>query len=238
MSIMDETPHAAAQISKPAIIKAHDDLYLRVQASSPISVTRRFIASMRRYTAGIVDQLNSESGAERTTNITTEQMLEIRRRSIGVEPCFPLIENALRLNLPDAVFEHWTIQEFQRIMIDLVIISNDIVSYRKEEADGNPHNRIAVLRCTGLTAQQAFDAVGSMLEARYNDWDVAFAAVPSWGVQIDEEVAQYIQAIKNVAVANINWSFHSERYFGSMTATVKDTLVTDVLADVVVPAAV
>jgi len=234
LSIMEETPKSTVHLDKPAILKAHDDLYLRIKASSPPSVTRRFAACMRRYATGLVEQVNNESGPERNMTITVEGMLKTRQRTIGVEPLFPLIERALRLNLPDKVFEHWTIRGFQRIMIDLAVISNDVVSYRREEAEGNQHNLIAVMRRTGLTAQQAFDVAGSMLEERYNDWKVALAAVPSWDAQVDDEVAWYIQGIKNVALGNVNWSFHSKRYFGDMTATVKETLMTDVLADVVV----
>jgi len=238
LSIMnDDTPRVTARVSKPAIITAHDDIYLRVRASSPPTVTQRFAASIRRYATGLVEQVHSESGPERTTNVTIDEMLNTRRRTIGVEPIFPLLENARRLDLPDAVFEHWTIRELQRIVIDLVIYSNDVVSYRKEEAEGNPHNLIAMVRREGRTAQQAFDVVGSMLDVLYGDWTVAFEAVPSWGGQVDRDVAQYIQGIKNVAVGNVNWSFHSERYFGKMTVTVKETLVTDVLADIVVPVA-
>ena len=231
LSIMEDTPQAATQLDKPAILKVHDELYLRLKAGSPTGVLRRYAESMRRYAVGVVNQVSSESGPKRTIDVTTEELLDTRRRTGGSDALFPLVEHTLGLNLPDAVFEHWAIRELHRIIVDLVIIPNDIISYRKEEAEGNPHNLIALFRRKGLTAQQAFDAVGSMLEERYAGWMVAIEAVPSWGAQVDDEVAQYIQGIKNVAVANVNWSFHGKRYFGDMTATVKETLMTDVLAD-------
>jgi len=217
---------------RPPIVQAHDDLFLRIATKSPSAVTQRFAATMQRYCAGIVSQVSNERGPNRTVSISLEDQLLNRRDTIGVEPLFPLIEHALKLNLPNDVLANNSIRECERIVIDLIIIANDIVSYRKEESEGYGHNLVAAARRQGLGAQAAFDAVGVMLEARYQDWAVAVAGIPGWGGQIDEDVKKYIAAVKNIVVANVNWSFETTRYFGKMTKTVKETLMVDVLEDV------
>lgn len=58
----------------------------------------------------------------------------------------------------------------------------------------------------GMTAQEAFYHVGSLLEGRYRRWDIAEAKVPKWGDEtIDLQVAKYIEGIKSVVRANLYW---------------------------------
>ena len=67
------------------------------------------------------------------------------------------------------------------------------------------HNLVGVHRLSGMSAQAAFDATGSMLDARYRDWSAALAATPSWGETVDREVQRYITCVKNLILANLNW---------------------------------
>ncbi|KAF5846417.1 hypothetical protein GGP41_003797 [Bipolaris sorokiniana] len=53
--------------------------------------------------------------------------------SVGVAPLYHLVEYAHEIVLPDEVFEHPVIQALERLGADFVILSNDILSYRKEE---------------------------------------------------------------------------------------------------------
>lgn len=82
---------------------------------------------------------------------------------------------------------------------------NDIVSYRKERAEGVPHNMVVACERNGLSAQEAMDTVGRFLEERYRRWDVVEALVPSWGEQTDKEVRRYLDGIKAVVRANLYW---------------------------------
>lgn len=56
-----------------------------------------------------------------------------------------------------------------------------------------------------MSAQQAFDTVGSLLEGRYRRWDIAEERLPTWGEPLDKMVAQYVHGIKCVVQANISW---------------------------------
>jgi len=74
-----------------------------------------------------------------------------------------------------------------------------------------------------MPAQMAFNYVGSMLISRYRDWYLALAELPSWGERIDYAVQEYIRGVANIVKANLNWSFHSGRYFGKANEDIRKT---------------
>lgn len=59
-----------------------------------------------------------------------DSYFELRRDTIGAKPAFAIME--MYLNIPDEVLEHPVIQKLYVSSIDLVIISNDIYSYKVE----------------------------------------------------------------------------------------------------------
>ena len=58
-----------------------------------------------------------------------------------------------------------------------------------------------------MSAQQAFNAAGKLLDERYRRWDKIEASLPSWGDEIDYQVSRYIQGIKGVVQADLEWRF-------------------------------
>lgn len=64
---------------------------------------------------------------------------------------------------------------------------------------------VTVCRSNGMSPQKAFNTVGKLLEQRYQRWDEAEASVPSWGEDTDVQVRKYIDGIKCVVKANLNW---------------------------------
>lgn len=50
------------------------------------------------------------------------EMLETRRKSIGVFPMYPLIEFAYDLAIPDEVFSHPTIQALENLGAEFVML--------------------------------------------------------------------------------------------------------------------
>ncbi|KAI1120988.1 isoprenoid synthase domain-containing protein [Nemania abortiva] len=206
------------------IIRVHDTVWERVKGK--VGVQRRFAKAMADYCAGALVHVEDMSTHK---ILLPEEMLEARQSSAGVSPLFALVEYAHALRIPDYVFEHPAIKEIERLGCDFVSISNDILSYMKEEADSVPHNMVAVARMSGLGAQEAFDYIGSMLDSRYERWNAALNAVPDWGEEVNEGVRRYIQGVADVVRANLYWSFKSERYLGKDGAVVRRTRCLQVL---------
>jgi hypothetical protein len=97
---------------------------------APKGVQRRYIKAMTDYGTGALRHVQTQFSEEA---VSLEEMLAIRRKSAGVTPLMALVEYAHGLDLPDKVFENQSIQEFQRIGTDLVLLHNDILSYKREE---------------------------------------------------------------------------------------------------------
>ncbi|KAI1744807.1 isoprenoid synthase domain-containing protein [Xylaria scruposa] len=194
----------APQDERLPIIKVHDTVWERIQKGSSDGVQRRFAAAMADYCAGALIQVEDFSTHK---IITPDEMLERRQLSAGVSPLFSLVEYAHALRVPDFVFEHPAIQEIERLGIDFVLISNDILSYMKEEGESVPHNMVAVARMSGLGPQEAFDYIGNMLDSRYERWEKAVEMVPNWGQSVNQQVD----------------SFKSERYLGKEGAMIRQT---------------
>lgn len=61
-------------------------------------------------------------------------MIEVRRDTIGVRPLFVFVEYAHELELPDEVLAHPRVKEIETLGVDWILIQNDVLSYRREEA--------------------------------------------------------------------------------------------------------
>lgn len=79
-----------------------------------------------------------------------------------------------------------------------------------QQKEGVTHNIVAICRHSGMPAQMAFNHIGNMLIARYRDWYLALAELPSWGEHVDAQVQQYIRGVQNVVMANLNWRYVSK----------------------------
>ncbi|TRX95932.1 hypothetical protein FHL15_003074 [Xylaria flabelliformis] len=185
----------APQEERLPIVKVHD-------TGSTDGVRRRFATAMAGYCAGALIQVEDFSAHK---IITPDEMLERRQLSAGVSPLFSLVEYAHALHIPDYVFEHPAIQEIERLGIDFVLISNDILSYMKEERESVPHNMVAVARMSGLGPQEAFDYIGKMLDSRYERWEKAVETVPNWGESVNQQVDRehFVHANKNLRYENV-----------------------------------
>ncbi|PYH95298.1 pentalenene synthase [Aspergillus ellipticus CBS 707.79] len=218
--MVDEGEQAPVPADHP-LVRVHNSVWHRVaKVRITHCIRRRFATTMGDYCNGCMAQVRKCSEAKLPS---LEEMLSLRRQSAGVSPLFALVEYAHKLDLPDFVFECKSIQEIERIGIDLVLLQNDMLSYCKEERDGVSHNMVAICRHNGMPAQMAFNHIGNMLTERYRDWYLALAALPTWGERVDADVQQYIRGVQNVVRANLHWSFRSGRYFGQAHDKVRRT---------------
>ncbi|KAF2963575.1 hypothetical protein GQX73_g9998 [Xylaria multiplex] len=185
------------------IVKVHDTVWRRLQRDSSKGIQRRFSKAMADYCAGAL--MHVEDLSAHKIPPTPDEMLKMRQLSAGVSPLFSLVEYAHALRIPDHVFDHPVIQEIEQLGIDFVLITNDILSYMKEEGESVPHNLVAVARMSGLQAQEAFDYIGNMLNSRYERWEKALGEMPYWGEEINKHAERYVRGVADVVRANLYW---------------------------------
>jgi len=106
----------------------------------------------------------------------------------------------------------------------------DIFSYNVEQSKGDTHNMIpVVMHQEGVDLQTAVDFVGNMCKQSIDRFNEDRARLPSWGPEIDRDVAIYVDGLANWIVGSLHWSFESERYFGKTGLQVKATRTVDIL---------
>jgi hypothetical protein len=74
-----------------------------------------------------------------------------------------------------------------------------------------------------MSAQEAFDHLGKLLEARLERFDGLCGSLPHWDSPTDEAVDAYVEGVLNAVQANLYWSLRSDRFFGAATEEVKKT---------------
>lgn len=117
---------------------------------------------LKHYMLGVLGQVNSRARDPR--DITVEEYLSFRRGTIGAMPCFCLVEYAEGIDLPQYIIDHPSIAACQQVAVDLVLIDNDVLSYRKDLVSTNSTHNLA---CTDLVVLRS--------KAKSSIWSIFFA---------------------------------------------------------------
>ncbi|KAJ6023680.1 terpene synthase metal binding domain protein [Penicillium herquei] len=96
---------------------------------------------MADYMHGIILQVDAEI---ESTPLTPERHMALRRQTVAAKPLYALGEYAYGINLPDYIFDHQSIKDLENIGEKLIILQNDMVSYKKEELAGEPNTIITI----------------------------------------------------------------------------------------------
>ncbi|KAG1747767.1 isoprenoid synthase domain-containing protein [Suillus paluster] len=151
-----------------------------------------------------------------------ESYIELRRDLSGCKACFALIEFVNQLDLPNDVVSHPVIMALEESTNDFISWSNDIFSYNREQSHHSTHNLVAVLMIDqGLDLQGAIDRCAQLCKSATQRFDENLAILPSWGEEVDRQVAIYVQGLQSWMAGSLNWSFETARYFGKDVHTVK-----------------
>lgn len=154
---------------------------------------------------------------ERGEVLDVDAFTALRRENSAIRLCFGLFEYALGFDLPDEVFENEAFMELYFAGCDLVCWANvsqahlshpkvrthrnfyqsqDLYSYDMELAKGHRGNNIitVLMESQRFSLQDAADNVGVHFAELMQAWSAAQLRLPSWGAQIDADVAKYIEA--------------------------------------------
>lgn len=204
------------------IVQAHDSIAFRMKKRCSKTTWDRYLGAMDEYTTGVLaHKLQGRPEINR--------MIEIRRDSVGAAPLYALIEFAHGLDIPAELRALPCVRELETLGKDMVAIMNDVLSYLKEEDDGTIDNIIAVYRLNGESAQEAFNAAGRLVDECHAKWREAIACISFFDPDPSSPILRYIDGIKAVVQANLEWSFQTHRYFGRDAGLVRDTLTVSVM---------
>ncbi|KAF7376984.1 Terpene cyclase [Mycena sanguinolenta] len=181
---------------------------LGIQSATPLA-QKHFLKTFEDYIYSVVDQA-SDRDDERIRG--SEEYIILRRRTIGLHPSYPMQE--LGMDLVDEIWNHPVIDELRRIAVDIVLLDNDICSYKKELAQGDDtHNIVTIIMHEQTTdVRGAMEWVATQRKALTSQFIALYKKVP-WD-DVDAQVREYVEGIANWPRANDSWIFESGRYFG------------------------
>ena len=74
----------------------------------------------------------------------------------------------------------------------------------------------------GMTVQEAMDYSGELCCAAVDNFKANLSLIPSFGcAKLDTDVAAYVQGVQDWIIGSFEWSFTSQRYFGSERTGIK-----------------
>ncbi|OJT14281.1 Alpha-muurolene synthase [Trametes pubescens] len=241
-------PHGFRPAS--AVGRLTQSFWRRMSATASPGAQRRFIETFELFFRAVAQQARDRASG----NIPDlESYIAMRRDTSGCKPCWALIEYANDLDLPDWVMEHPCVRGLEEAANDLVTWSNDIFSYNVEQSNGalpailslprtradicahpvllgDTHNMIVVVQTQEqLDLQSAVDYVGDLCLGCVDRFQTLRDALPSWGPEIDDQLAAYVAGLGDWMIGNLVWSFETERYFGRSGRKVRAALAVALL---------
>ncbi|KAJ5895356.1 Terpene synthase metal binding domain protein [Penicillium taxi] len=210
----DDPPRARALRS------AFRSVWERLVERASKGVQARFREAMQDFCRGLVGQVGVRA---ELCSQDIAGYLAFRRGSIGVIPCIVFAEYYHNLRLPEEFFRVPAVQRLKDLAAEITVLHNDVLSYHKEYDMGAVHNIVIIFRQQGMTQQEAYNNVDTLIRQRLQEWHLRVSEVPIYGENIDAQVHKYLTACREVAVGNLHWSFATERYFGKEKDNVRYT---------------
>ncbi|KAF9002156.1 isoprenoid synthase domain-containing protein [Cyathus striatus] len=127
--------------------------------------------------------------------------------------------------LPAPILEHPIVADITDIAAQLIGITNDMHSYRLEQARGlDGHNIIsAIMFEHKLELQAALDWLGAFVEDLVKRFLANVSDLPSWGKDVDERLKVYVDGLGYWVRGNDCWCYETKRYYGDDGDDVRKT---------------
>ncbi|KAG1882204.1 isoprenoid synthase domain-containing protein [Suillus subluteus] len=166
---------------------------------------KHFLSDLKRYTKAVAHEAELREAGQVLDLIN---FVPLRRENSAVRCCFAFIEYNLDIELPDAIFDDPIFQSVYFAAVDMVCWTN---------AMGHTSNNIVtvLMREKDASVQEAADCIGVVFEQLMTRFLKDKSRLPSWGADIDRDVALYVEALTRWVGGNLVWSFQCSRYFGT-----------------------
>ncbi|KAJ1303737.1 hypothetical protein OPQ81_008161 [Rhizoctonia solani] len=231
MKVLREPDYPPPNFKVAATIQ---DCFHRMRQDATPTMLRRFVDSLDYYTQACFQQKVHRS----TDSIpTVEEYIQLRRDTSAMKIAFAVLEYTLGLDLPEEVANHPLVTELAIAGNDILTWANDIYSFPIEFARGDTHNLVCVaMHHNHLDLEGAIDFVNQLTRKRLDEYVETKAKLPSFGPDLDDQVAQYILGIEYCVQGFIDWTFMTPRYFGSEATKVKETGIVNIISPITLDA--
>ncbi|KAI5921428.1 Presilphiperfolan-8-beta-ol synthase [Camillea tinctor] len=212
MGIMNETQPWIGPGDDP-IRHIFQTIWDRMKKNSTPEFHQHWKDMHKAYFDGLILQVQV-TYQQKSISRNVDEYMDMRRGTVASYPAIALAEYAWGVTLPLEVINHPSLQECLCVIADIALLDNDILSYKKDSALGVEQNIVMLLMNQGLSAQEAMDRIGKMLDDCYKRWYTALATVPWKGEETDRQVLRFIGCCQIIALGTLHWSFKTGRYLG------------------------
>jgi 5-epi-alpha-selinene synthase len=186
------------------------DLRERTLQRASIQWFKYFVSYLEDYFCGCVQEANN-----RAKGIVpdVDTYIRIRRSSVGVYAVLALAEFCNQFMITDALRNSSVVKELELITTDIIAWSNDIFSASREIASGDVHNLIFVLHIhKQISIEEATNQVTEIHNQAVHSLLSLESFLPSFGEELDVDLAKYISGMHSWIRGNLDWYSHSSRY--------------------------
>ncbi|MDZ8225435.1 MULTISPECIES: terpene synthase family protein [unclassified Nostoc] len=190
--------------------RALSNLRERMLEKASLKWLNYFICGFEKYLHGCFEEANN-----RVDGIVpdTDTYIAMRRLSAGADVALPLIELCDQLIIPDFLRKQDIFKQLNEITNNLLGWSNDIFSLSRELATGHVHNLVFVLHYQHkISLEEAMKLAMRMHDNEIQKLVDLEANIPSFGKEIDPELAKYILGIHAWIRGNLDWYSFTARY--------------------------
>ncbi|BAZ47680.1 Terpene synthase, metal-binding protein [Nostoc sp. NIES-4103] len=189
---------------------ALSDIRQRMLSTGSAKLLHRVVCSFEDFFDGcVLEATNRAQGI--IPNVET--YTNLRRLSVAGDLILLWIELFNPFMIPDILRKHDIVKKLQEMTINILAWCNDIFSAPREMASGDVHNLVLVLHYQQqLPLEQAIKFAAEMHNQEVQKMMNLEVSIPSFGEDVDTQLAKYISGCHAWIRGNLDWSSRSGRY--------------------------
>lgn len=192
------------------LARALHELWQRMCRHAKAEWRERFLRSVDDYFEACLWEAGNRA-ANRVPDMAT--YIRLRPFTGALNTDFELIEPCEHIHLPPAVYQDPVLQRLALMCNNVVCWSNDIFSLEKERRTDNRHNLVIIVKNEqDCSWQEAVDRVAAMHNAEVRAFIRLAPQLPSFGREIDGELARFVTILRAWMRGNFDWAFDTGRY--------------------------
>ncbi|KAG2031494.1 isoprenoid synthase domain-containing protein [Suillus americanus] len=209
--------------------KMYKSIFSRFRETAGPRCTERFIHGSDSYFTAVAKQVDDRA---KGNMYDLQSYINTRRDLVAMKLCLPFVEFVAGIDLSDEVVSHPVVKAMEEATNDHIAWANDILSYNKEQARGGApwENIVAVLmHDRGLDLQGAIDYADKMCKDAIQRFESNRASLPSWGEEVDRQMAIYVEGMQNWMVGSLHWHLGCVRFSGEDRLALKQDRIVKLL---------
>lgn len=202
VAILDDP--ALGHGSNEPVFSAMADLWERLSILGTPGWVAKYKKSLWRiFDAALWQHQNIEAGVWPSLSDYMNRRQYIGAANIATD-CVEMID---KITLPDVVWENPVIVELTELCRNTVCWANDLFSHAKEIEKGEYHNLISILAHEkNISIAKAISRTIEIHDQQVRRFIRLTAQLPMYHENINAEIVRYVEGLKSIMRANIDWS--------------------------------